>query len=198
MSVCGAGQLDTATLETELRLLPIRAWCDLGDQAALTGSAHFSEAWSILIHVPSGMVNMRHHRSVLEGTCLSEKLIRKVAGTQVTESWYCVRKSVFLHILCSLCILRVGRRTGTVSKREGAPEQIRPLAQGWEESPALSEPISLTAMRFRYFPLWSNATERNMTCEMKLPRRPFFTSQHRNFDGKLGGPVCDVIDAARD
>lgn len=33
-----------------------------------------------------------------------------------------------------------------MSKGEGAPEQIRLLAQGWEESPVLSEPISLTVL----------------------------------------------------
>lgn len=54
MSVCGAGQLDTAALETELRLLPIKAWCVLGDQATLAGPADFSEDWSALIRVPSG------------------------------------------------------------------------------------------------------------------------------------------------
>lgn len=32
-SVCGAGQLDTEAVETETWLLPIRAWCVLGDPA---------------------------------------------------------------------------------------------------------------------------------------------------------------------
>ena len=65
-------------------------------------------------------MNMYHRLSVLEGTCLPEKLIQKVDGTQ--QSWYCVGKRVFLCVLCSLCILRAGGLTGTMCLKGKEPQ----------------------------------------------------------------------------